>query len=391
MLYMVNENHFDDISLSFLEGVGDNLPTKGKPRKKTDESVLNKALDYNVNLDDMENLSSANGLKMGIMPAGNTRNNVKLVSGADLGNYSDEYDEVAPRKSPFENIDVHLQDIIDKCFHNSERPIVIISDDKIIYSNASFLKLVNIDSVSKILDHNFLEYVLKDYWNIVAESIGEALTTSKSIQVGLKDSLGNLHKVNFDAVYIPDNHSFSFILIGEYPETTQSSSQSLYDPVTGLPSYYLLEDRIRMIVSRKNSNSVSFGKNITALVGIGVDNISYFVRLGNANLILKRLTSRLGLSLNKNYMLARGLKFEFLILIPDIDDYESLNTEVKKIKEMFEEPVEDNFSRYDIQVSIGVSTFPEPATSGKKLMEQTVMSVEKAQKEGNGKIVIFGA
>lgn len=375
---MSSDNHLDDVSLSFLEGFDDTPEQNGA----SDSSVLEKALDYNVNLEDMENISPADNLQFGV-----PSEEVKIVSAPVI----DDYIEDVPQKNLFEKIDVHLQDIIDKCFRNSERPIVIIRDDKVIYGNAAFLRLVNIDNPTKILNHNFMEYVVKDYWNIVAENIGEALTTTKSIQIGIKDSVNNLHKVNFDAVYIPDNHTFSFILIGEHLEVRQSEALCLYDTVTGLPTYYLLEDRIQTIINSKNNKDISFGKEITALIGIAIDNIDNFDRLGNTNLILKRLTSRVGLSLNKNYTLARGLKFQFWVLIPNIDDYESLETEVNNIKTLFDDPVEDNFSRYEIKTSIGVSTFPEPATSGKKLIEQATMSVEKAQKDGGNKVIIFGA
>lgn len=380
-MVMNEKNNLNDISQAFLEGLDTEPSTL---QVKSNKKVLDKAEEYHVNLEDIENITKQ-------LDSQNTKNNrreIRLIPATG----EDEYEIVdVPQKNIFEQVDVHLQDMIDKFFRNSERPIVIISDDKIMYSNASFIKLINVENQTKVINHNFLEYVVKDYWNIVAEGIGEALTTSKSIQIGIKDKLGNIHKINFDAIYIPDNHTFSFILVGEAQQTEESDAQCLYDKVTGLPTYYLLEDRIQTIISSKHVREISFGKEIVALIGISIDNIDHYDRLGNTNLILKRLTSRVGLSLNKSYTLARGLKFQFWIFIPHIDDYESLNSEIKKIKALFDSPIEDNFSRYEIKTSIGVSTYPEPATSGKKLIEQAVMSILKAQKDGGNKVVIFGA
>ncbi len=372
------KNNMEGVSLSFLEGL--DRPGKGKSAFE-DVSLLNKARDYNVNLDDMENI------REGEVPfPREPEHDVQIISEPE-----DAYEEPALEKTGFEKTDVHLQDVINKCFHGSDRPITIIRDDKIAYANMSFLKLIKVKNFVKIQNHNFLEYVVKDYWNTVAENIGEALTTNKSIQIGMKDSLGGLYKINFDAVYIPDNHTFSFILIGERRESRPGEGQYLYDDVTGLPTYYLLEDRIQTIINSKNSRSPSFGKMLTALIGVSIDNIANFDRLGNTNLILKRLTSRIGLSLNKTYTLARGLKLQFWIFIPDIENEEALNTEVNNIKLLFEAPLEDNFSRYEVKVSLGISVFPEPATSGKKLIEQARLAVEKAQKNTSGKIVYFGA
>ena len=143
---MSSDNHLDDVSLSFLEGFDDTPEQNGA----SDSSVLEKALDYNVNLEDMENISPADNLQFGV-----PSEEVKIVSAPVI----DDYIEDVPQKNLFEKIDVHLQDIIDKCFRNSERPIVIIRDDKVIYGNAAFLRLVNIDNPTKILNHNFMEYV----------------------------------------------------------------------------------------------------------------------------------------------------------------------------------------------------------------------------------------
>ena len=194
---MNEKNNLNDISQAFLEGLDTEPSTL---QVKSNKKVLDKAEEYHVNLEDIENITKQ-------LDSQNTKNNrreIRLIPATG----EDEYEIVdVPQKNIFEQVDVHLQDMIDKFFRNSERPIVIISDDKIMYSNASFIKLINVENQTKVINHNFLEYVVKDYWNIVAEGIGEALTTSKSIQIGIKDKLGNIHKINFDAIYIPDNHT----------------------------------------------------------------------------------------------------------------------------------------------------------------------------------------
>jgi GGDEF domain-containing protein len=77
-------------------------------------------------------------------------------------------------------------------------------------------------------------------------------------------------------------------------------------------------------------------------------------------------------------------------LLSDVMDEESLKLELQKIQKIFEEPVADNFTEHDISASIGVSVFPEPGSSAKKLIEQTILSIQKAQKEGGRRMQIFG-
>ena len=76
--------------------------------------------------------------------------------------------------------------------------------------------------------------------------------------------------------------------------------------------------------------------------------------------------------------------------MPDIMDEESLKLELSKIQTIFQEPIADNFTAHELSASIGVSIFPEPAASAKKLIEQTILSIQKAQKEGGNRLQIFG-
>ena len=49
------------------------------------------------------------------------------------------------------------------------------------------------------------------------------------------------------------------------------------------------------------------------------------------------------------------------------------------------EGVSDNFTRHDLQFSMGVSYFPQNARSSKKLMEQAIKALEDNQKKRKNK------
>ena len=61
------------------------------------------------------------------------------------------------------------------------------------------------------------------------------------------------------------------------------------------------------------------------------------------------------------------------------------------ISEQYRLFVADNFTEHHLDASIGVSIFPEPATSAKKLIEQVILSIQKAQRDGGRRVVVFGA
>lgn len=365
-------------SLDYLE-----TPLPDKSEAAADISLLQTAAAYHINLDDLER----------IMPeAGGDNDNLPVAAEpVETPSAPPRKEEPAREETSFNEIMLPFSELVEKVFRRSSHPVVVISEDKIVYSNVSFLKLVDADSEESVYNTDFLQYVSSEYWNAVAEGIGDILTDNKSMIIGMKRPQGKVRKISFDAIYIPDDKTFSFILIGESLRPKGGIITGLYDEETGLPNYYLMEDRLQVVVNNANNKGISFGKNIIALLCINLDNFDTFVRVGNTEIIFKRVISRISMVLNKSYTFARGLQPQhFWILIPNIADYDTLATECTRLKSLFDEPVTDNFTDYRLITSFGVSMFPEPATSAKKLIEHADLAVKKAVKDGGNRIVYFG-
>lgn len=367
----VNHNLvFDTDTINFLEGVSDK-----ETKSKVDLGILSSAKKLNVDLDLLESLDET--------PKFNT---IKQTSKAN----SAEKDDLVVQDF-IEDADVHLKDIIDKIFKNSDRSFVIVRDDKIEYANKTFLKILGVAGEDDVLKKNFLKFVVKEDWNLLAENIGEMLTNDKSLMVRLKLADNKVQRMNFDAIYLPDNQHFTFILVGSKIVTKINLVSGLYDDLTGLPNFYLLEDRVQMAVNAENYKDIRQKKNMIGLIGVSIDNMKAFKSLGIDDFILRKLAERLILSLKKTFTVATGLKYQFWILLPNIDNLENFDVEIKRVKAALDEPVADNFTEHHIDASIGVSIFPDPATSAKKLIEQAILSIQKAQHDGGKRVVIFGA
>ena len=370
---MSDANHnlvFETDTINFLEGIGDK---SSKP--KTDLSILSSAKKLNVDLDLLESL--------GETPKFNT---IKQTSKAQ----KQEIDDFVVQDF-IEDADVHLKDIINKVFKSSERSFVIVRDDKIEYANKTFLKILGVASENDVLKKNFLKFVVKEDWNLLAENIGEMLTNDKSLMVRLKLADNKVQRMNFDAVYLPDNQHFTFILIGSKIITKINLVSGLYDDLTGLPNFYLLEDRVQMAVNAENYKDIRQKKNMIALIGVSIDNLKSFKSLGIDDFILRKIAERLVLSLKKTFTVATGLKYQFWILITNVDNLENLDVEIKRVKAALDEPIADNFAEHRLETSVGVSIFPDPAASAKKLIEQAILAIQKAQHDGGKQVVIFGA
>lgn len=360
---------FDDSLQDFLENIENPVVSHG-----VNLEILKKASEFNVDLSGLE--------------SDNVGKNIAVT--AQVEKKEAPIPEFTLENDFLSEIDVSLSEIINKVIQGSSRPFVIIRDDKIEYVNQTFLKLMEIGSEIEVLREKFLKFVAKEDWNLLAENIGEMLTNNKNLVIRLQTPEGKIIKTHFDAIYLPDNQHFSFILAGENIVEKKVAVSGLYDNLTGLPNFYLFEDRVQMAVNNENYKDVRFNKNTLAVVGVAIDNSVAFKKIGIYELVLKKISEKLALSLKKTYSIASGLKYQFWILIPDITSDENLNIELQKIKALFDEPVADNFTEHEVLTSIGISVFPEPATSAKKLIEQSILAIKKAQKEGGNKMVFFG-
>lgn len=364
------KNPFDDDILSFLESVSLNDTVS---QKNNNLDILTSAKQYNVDL--------------GLLEIDGNDRIYNLIN----QQYDDpivDKDDVFVEDGFIEQIDVKLSDIIERVFENSQKLVVIVRDDKVVYANKSFIKTLEILSREEIVNENFLKFVDKSQWDKLAGNIGIMLTDKKSIIVNLKDVFGKLHRINLEAIYLADVRHFSFILIGEIDKKPILSS-NLFDTLTGLPTFYLFEDRVQVAVNNENYKNPRNKKNMLAVVGVSIDNIAEFEKNKMREFMLQKVASKLILSLNKSYSIACGLKYQFWILVNDLQNREDLDVELKKIKSIFDEPIKDNFTEHNLNVSIGVSIFPDVAKSAKKMLEEAIKAIQISQKMGGKDMYIY--
>lgn len=372
---MVNntQNVVDDLSLEYLEGISNESERAVvKPfEQRQDDALL---------LNNLESLDD-DGVIPGISVLPQSDNATEIVSKSDTVDQEPDFLEAS---------EVRLNDLIDKFLADSVRPVIIICDDKVKYVNQTVRELLGV-SDDAIVEHNFLDFVKRDDWNLLAENIGVMLTDAKKVSIRLQAADDKIVETILEAMYIPDDNHFAFILIGnqikkdtDAKTSLNASGIGLYDQVTGLPSFYLFEDRVRVAVNHETYKENALQKNMIAVMAISIDNIFSLKQLGMADFVLKKLASKLVFSLKKSYTVARGIKSQFWILMSDLQDVSDLDVELHKIKAIFDEGVEDNFARHEISCSIGVSVFPVVARSGKKLIDQAIVAVKTAQNSGGG-------
>lgn len=361
---------FDDEVRAFLEDVS----AASLPEQIPEADILAQAPAYNIDLDGLEDAQN--------VPAA-------AVTAQAEAAYRD--DKTVPADN-FEDIDIKLSDVVSKIFEQSHRPYVIVCDDKVEYMNRAALDLVGASEPAQVLHHNFFEFVIKEDWNKLAENIGVMLTDNAEVQFMMKSPLDKVSKVKMRAIYVPDSQHFSFILVGVPPETNVQPAGnvvSMFDALTGLPNFYLFEDRVQVAVNNENYKDVRQARNMIAVLGVSLDNLQNLKQAKMDEFVIKKLASRLVLGLPRHYTVARGLKYQFWVMMNDISSEAELEVEAAKVRAMFDEPVADNFTEHFVHASIGISVFPKPAKSAKKLIEQSIAAVGEAQKRGNVPYVVY--
>lgn len=280
----------------------------------------------------------------------------------------------------WQDLDVNLNDIVNLVMNSSERPIIMVSDDKAVYFNFTAMQMLDIKNMRSVAGEPFLSFVDKEDWNVLTSNIGEMLTAAKKQRIRLRSKKGKVIPVEFQAIYLPDSKHFSFILVGSHQNKgNKPFFNNLYDDMTGLPNFFLFEDRVQMAVNNENYKDARLPKDLIAVAAVNIENIEVFRKLHLEDFVIKKLANTLVLSLKKNYTVARGLKYQFWILMPDIMNNFDLDLELKKLMALFKEGVSDNFTTHDLVVSVGASVFPNPARSAKNLIEQAISALKEAQ------------
>ena len=287
------------------------------------------------------------------------------------------------------NLDIRLIDVINSFIATSERPFFLIRDDILVYMNQAAMLFFDIGPDMGFIGNNFFNLVVKEDWNMLSENIGAMLTEAKESVVRIKNSKGKITPAKLKAIYLPESDHFSFILIGEHKENKNKEMyDGLYDEATGLPNFFLFEDRVQVAVVNENIKEKADDVSMLAVIALNIDNIASFKRMNIDDFVLNKLADNLVLNLPKTTTVSVGLKYSFWILLKQ-KSKEELIYNVNRILEILEDGIKDNFTKHKLQFSMGVSYFPQKARSAKKLMEQAIKALEENQKNRKNKYIIF--
>lgn len=358
---------FNGSNLSFLEQV--DVSSSSFPKLNQDNEIAARRL--GVDLNALESLDG-NGVSAANLDVAAIDGNLPPMSGVRKENATEKL------KEKWSGLSLSMSDAVVKVFEASDRPFIIVRDDMVAYANKTMLGILELQSDRDILGMKFLSFVAKEDWNLLAENIGLMLTEEKSVEVRLKTGRDKIYKINLQAMYLDDDMHFTFVLVGDR-KLKYNPNAGLYDAVTGLPNFYLFEDRVHIAVKNENYKDVRQRREMIAVVGISIDNFDELQKVNMGDFVLKKLASKLAFRLKKSYTIARGLKYQFWLLLTDLTNEGNLEVEIEKIKAIFDEPVINNDEEYTILSSVGWCVYPQQTQSAKKMIELTIEEIKIAQ------------
>jgi diguanylate cyclase (GGDEF)-like protein/PAS domain S-box-containing protein len=157
-----------------------------------------------------------------------------------------------------------------------------------------------------------------------------------------------------------------------------------HDPLTSLSNRLLLNDRLEHAINHASR----FGKCIS-LIFCDLDNFkpindTYGHNVGDE--ILKRVANYLKSTLRKEDTICRFGGDEFVILIEELDNFEYLDTILKKINNITNTPCVIDGNTINIGMSIGASIFPEDGIDAAELIKSADDAMYKAKKRGKNRV-----
>ncbi|NPA40866.1 MAG: EAL domain-containing protein [Aquificae bacterium] len=154
-----------------------------------------------------------------------------------------------------------------------------------------------------------------------------------------------------------------------------------FDPLTGLPNRALLRDRIESAISRAKRNGTK-----VAILFIDLD---YFKTVNDTlghdvgDYILQQVANRLRSVFRETDTVARFGGDEFVAVIPDVKDVNSVIQIAERVLKVFETPFDAGGEEVFLSASIGITLYPDNGTTATELIKNADMAMYKAKEEKN--------
>ena len=249
----------------------------------------------------------------------------------------------------------------------------------------------------------FFSMILPQYLPKAKETLSEAIKTGEvhKFICQIKRSDGEIRDLLINGRVIYDEDNTPLKLLGTTQDITEISAikedykkqtkileyQAYHDSLTALPNRALFQDRLKQsIVSAKRNNQMF------ALLFIDLDqfkkiNDSLGHHVGDEVLI--ESAKRFKKILREEDTLSRLGGDEFTIILKDIKQVKGAATVAQKLINTLKKPIVTKHHTLHISASVGISIYPENATTAEDLLKFSDTAMYKAKDEGRNNFQFY--
>lgn len=179
-----------------------------------------------------------------------------------------------------------------------------------------------------------------------------------------------------------NNMNFGYTKPDDYPEC-------MYDRLTGLPSFNLFEDRLQMALTNEKAKNLRLRRLKIAVVGIKIENLASFAEGSARDDVIRQTARELVELLPENYTVARGINYQFWLMMPYLESREDGKVIIEKIKSTLAKPLSAAGGVYHRSCKMGAVLYEHnPADSVNTLVGKAIFALQRAEENGKG-VVYF--
>ena len=172
-------------------------------------------------------------------------------------------------------------------------------------------------------------------------------------------------------------------------QTQLLQKQAHYDALTGLANRTLFKDRLHQTIISSKRNHHKFALFFIDLDQFKQINDSLGHHIGDE--VLVEAASRLNSVIREEDTLARLGGDEFTIILKALKNTQDIATVAKKIIAAMKKPIEINNQSLYVTASIGVSVYPQDATTAANLIKFADVAMYKAKEAGRDNFQFYSA
>jgi len=205
---------------------------------------------------------------------------------------------------------------------------------------------------------------------------------------------GELIPENLTISSLVDEDGLAFQYIGVFSDISQikRSQEKLdhlahHDALTDLPNRLLLQERLEQAIKHAQRNRKQLAVIFVDLDHFKLINDSFGHPVGD--LVLKEVAEYLQSTMREGDTVARIGGDEFVLLLEDIGQAETVGVVARKILEVFQRPVKLEEREININASLGICIYPRDGTSPEELMSNADAAMYRAKDQGRNNFQFY--